>query len=60
VEALQVKGEESTGEYGEKPIAARCRMAFTPRNEPEKRERDGTAEERDDRRATTGELCQRG
>ena len=50
MEALQVKGKESAGEYGEEPIAARCRMTFAPGNEPEERKGDGTTEERDDRR----------
>jgi hypothetical protein len=50
VEALQVKGEESAGEYGKESIAARSRVPFAPRNEPEERKGDDTTEERDDRR----------
>jgi hypothetical protein len=60
VEALQVEGEESAGKYGKESITARCRVPLAPRNEPEERERDNAAEERDDRGAPTGELCQRG
>jgi hypothetical protein len=48
VEALQVEGEESAGKNGEEPITARCRVPFAPRNEPEERKGDGTAEEGDD------------
>jgi hypothetical protein len=38
VEALQVKGEESTSEYGEEPIAPIARVPFAACDEPEKRQ----------------------
>jgi hypothetical protein len=46
VEALQVEGEEPTGEYGEEPIAPIGRVPFAACNEPEEGERDYAAEER--------------
>ena len=59
MEALQVKGEEPTGEYGEKSIAAGSRVPFTASNEPEKRQGDGAAEERYNCRGTARKLGQR-
>jgi hypothetical protein len=47
MEALQVKGEEPAGEDGEKSIATARRVPFTACDEPEEREGDDTAEERD-------------
>jgi hypothetical protein len=47
VEALQIKGEEPAGKYGEKSIATARRVPLPACDEPEEREGDDTTEERD-------------